>query len=207
MDESDIGHPQLVDAVQLQAFDQVRVNRQPVVAVGGANQFFLLRPAKPAVAAHDARNLLVIDPPAFAFELGGHTPISIIGKIQASLLHTREQRFVSWFLLRLVIASSPGKIHQFTPPFNVFDQGAIVGNELALFCACLRLLRNAFLKIHFPGRLCATGVEVYKPGLQVQLAGMAPDQDCSQYTAFSRYTAARRKCCSAGKAQQHRPIH
>ena len=104
-----------------------------MVAIGGADPSFLLWPAKPSLLAHDAVNFLVIDQSAFAFELLGYTAISIPGKVQKNLLHTLNQRLVRSFFLRLVVVTASGKIHQFTPPFNVFDEGAVFGNELSFF--------------------------------------------------------------------------
>ena len=133
MDVGDIGHPQLVGSGYTQVFDQVRINRQLVVAVCGANPFFLSRPTKPTLFSHDALDFLVIDTPAFALELLGHPAVSIPVKIQANLLHAIDQHSVRRPLLRLVVVSAFGKIHQLAPPFNVFDEGAVVGNELSFF--------------------------------------------------------------------------
>jgi hypothetical protein len=61
MDVGDIGHPQLVDSGYIKIFDQVRIYRQLVVAVSGANPFFLSGPAEPSSLVHDAKDFLVID--------------------------------------------------------------------------------------------------------------------------------------------------
>jgi hypothetical protein len=65
-----------------------------VITICGANPFFLSWPAKPALLAHDAVNFFVIDQPSFAFELFGHPAVSILGKVQANLLDTVDQRLI-----------------------------------------------------------------------------------------------------------------
>ena len=92
-----------------------------MVAICGANPIFLPGPAKPPLFTHDSMNFLMINQPPFPFELFGNAAVSI-----------NENR-IRRFFLRLIVVGSSGKIHQFAPPFKVFDEGAIFGNELSFF--------------------------------------------------------------------------
>jgi len=133
MGVGDNSHPLLVGSGNTQVFDQIRINRQLVVGVCGANPIFLSRPTKPTLFSHDPLDFFVIDTPALALELLGHPAVSIPGKIQENSFHAIDQHSVRMPLLRLVDVSAFGKIHRLASPFNVFDEGAVVGNELTLF--------------------------------------------------------------------------
>lgn len=87
-------HPKLVDSVYAQIFDQVWINGQPVIAVGGANLFFLPRLAQPVFFTHNAVDFFVIYAQDLAMHLFGDTAISIFGKVQAKLLDTIYQCFI-----------------------------------------------------------------------------------------------------------------
>jgi hypothetical protein len=133
MGVGDNSRPLLVGSGYTQVFRSDLDNRQLVVAVCGANPIFLSRPTKPTFFSHDPLDFLVIDTPALAFELLGHPAVSIPGRIQANFFHAIDQHSVRMPLLRLVDVSAFGKIHRLASPFNVFDEGAVVGNELTLF--------------------------------------------------------------------------
>jgi hypothetical protein len=61
MDVGQIGLPDLVNAVYPAVGDQVRVDRQPVAAIGGGNPVAGSAAAHPIVLAHDAGDFLVVD--------------------------------------------------------------------------------------------------------------------------------------------------
>jgi hypothetical protein len=83
--------------------------------------------------------------------LPGDSTIPVAGKLQADITDPGDQGILRRGLLMLVVIASPGQVHQFAPPLNAFDKGAILGNELSLFSVFFRLLCTAFLKTRSPG--------------------------------------------------------
>ena len=74
----------------------------------------------------------MVDSPDFAVELPGDSSVPVTGELQADVSNTAFQSLIGRFLLLLMIKASPGKIHEFAPPWNALDKGAIFGNELSL---------------------------------------------------------------------------
>jgi hypothetical protein len=149
MDVGNISHPQLVYTIHCTILDQVGINPKVVVAIGCADPFTLPRSTAPVFLTHDSGNSLVVDESTFTLKLFGYPAISVLGKVQANVLHTLNQYLIRRLFLRLIIICSSGQFHQFTPSFNTLDEGAVFGNGLCFFLSCLRLLRTAFLRIHF----------------------------------------------------------
>ena len=110
--------------------------------------------------------------------------IMVPGKIQANLLHTGNQRFIRGFLFRLIVVCSSGQFHQFAPPFNTLEEGAVFGNELCFFSACLRLLRTAFFKNSFSSVTLPSSLSSSRTRASRWLPGMVPDPVCRWHIVF-----------------------
>jgi len=148
MDVSDIGHPDLIYGVYFHISDHVRTDPESVIAVG-CSYPSLPGAALQSLLPHDPGNLLVVDSQSLTMKLLCYSAIPIAGKLQTDIANAGFQALIRSFFFILVVKTPPGQIHQFTPPLNAFDKGAILGNELSLFSVCFRLLHTSFFKNSF----------------------------------------------------------
>jgi hypothetical protein len=156
MDVGDIGHPDLIYTGYFDISDQVRIDPVPMSAVRCVHPS-LPGPTLQSLLPHDTGHLLMVNFTAFAVKLQCDSPVSISGKLQADISDTGFQYFVGRFFLLLMVKASPGQIHEFAPPLNAFDKGAIFGNELSLFSVRVRLFltalfKNSFSRVTLPRR-------------------------------------------------------
>jgi hypothetical protein len=148
VDVGDIGYPDLIYAGYFDISDQVRIDPEPVIAVRRSHPF-LPGTTLQSLLSHDPGYFLVVDSPSFPLELQGDSPIPVSGKLQADIADSGFQNLLGRFLLLLMVKTSPGQIHEFAPPLNALDKGAILGNELSLFSVRLRLFLTALFKNSF----------------------------------------------------------
>ena len=127
-----------------------------------------------------------------------YPPMSVAGKVQTNLLHTGDQRLIRRLFLRFVVICSFGQFHQFAPPFNSLDEGAVLGNELCFFSAFLRLLSTAFFKNSFssvtlPKSLSSSRTRASRSATfhsSARLPGSSRSPRCWM-VCFPRYTPSR----------------
>jgi len=75
-DVGDVGHPELIDARQHHFLGYIRVDRQPVLGIGGEKKLSLSQ-TQQVVRPHQPQNAFVIYAPALAQQFGMHTTIAI----------------------------------------------------------------------------------------------------------------------------------
>src|SRR5208337_1096919 len=146
MDIGDIGHPDLIYGVCLDVFHKVRIDPESMAAVCRGNPLLLPGTIEPTFLTHDPVDFLMVDMPSLSMKLPGDSPVSVSGKLQADIINTGLQTLIGRFILPLMIKASSGQIHEFAPPLNALDKGAIFGNELSLFSVRLRLFLTALFK-------------------------------------------------------------
>ena len=92
-------------------------------------------------------------------------------------------------MLWLVIVRSSWQFHEFAPPLNALDKGAILGNELSFFLVCFRLFLTAFLKTRSQGLLCQADVQALVPWQPIRPLWKVRHSVCPQRIGFSIYEA------------------
>ena len=80
-----IGHPDLIDGLNVKVFYQVWINPVLMVAVGGAYPIPFLFPAIKAVLAHDTGDFFMVDNHAFPLQLLGYPTISVVRILKAKI--------------------------------------------------------------------------------------------------------------------------
>jgi hypothetical protein len=149
VDIGNISHPDLIKSIYLYIPDQVGIDPEPMVAVRCSNPFLLPGMTLQPLFLHDPGYLLMVDNPSFPLQLPGDPAVSIAGKLQTDVTNARFQNSIRRFRLLLVIKTSAGQVHEFAPPLNALDKGAIFGNELSFFSVRFRLFLMAFFKNSF----------------------------------------------------------
>jgi hypothetical protein len=156
MDVGDIGHPDLIYGAYFDIPHKVRIDPVPMIAVCCSHPF-LPGTTLQSLLPHYPGNLLVVDIPSFSVELPGNPSIPVSGKLQTDIADSGFQSFFGRFSLSRMVKASPGQIHEFAPPLNAFDKGAIFGNELSFLSVRLRLFltalfKNSFSRVTLPSR-------------------------------------------------------
>src|SRR5271157_10965 len=149
MNIGNVGNPDLIYGAYFYLSDQVWINPEPVIAVRCPDPFLFQGMTLQSFFPHNPGYLLMIDNLSFPLKLPGDSAVPVSGKLQTNVANARFQSSIRRFLLLRMIKTSAGQVHEFAPPLNALDKGAILGNELSLFSVSFRLFLTAFFKNSF----------------------------------------------------------
>ena len=102
-DISNVRHPELIHAIQLQRRSQIGIHRKGMVRVGGYMKPFLAQ-AQQIILAHQAQNPFVIDHKAASRQFFGDGAIAITGHLQSNALDGITQQATGSRLQLLQVA-------------------------------------------------------------------------------------------------------